>query len=212
MILLRRVSFLAAVLLPLIGSHTVLAADEEVHWSAIAPQDRQVQWQAQDLAASPHMAESFTAPLGYRIERYFWRAQKPAGAFAIVVLRDLTGDDHYLSGPVDLMKFARTVLKGLEAPSPKALDDKDHERQTPAGPAETRRFELGARECLAVGFYAAPEGKAPAKGHALTEGSLRLDGVYCASAGEKMTEERAKATAGALRLGQADEADSSATK
>lgn len=205
MSLLRSLSLLFVAFSLTFGAGLARGADEEVRWSAIPQENQQIHWSAEGLAASPHMAEAFTAPLGYRIERYFWRAQKPAGAFAIVVLRDLTADDHYLSGPVDLMKFARTILKGLEAPSPKSLDDEDRQIDTAAGPAHARRFELGARECLVVGFYAAPSGEASKKGQALTEGSLRVDGVYCASAGEKMTDERAKATAGALRLGDESE-------
>ena len=162
----------------------VAATEEDPRWSAIAADDRKVQWPAENLAATPHLAEGFSGPLGYRVERYFWRAQKPAGAFGIVVLRDLRGDDHYLSGPVDLMKFAVTVLKGLEAPSPQALEARDQLMPTTSGMAHARRFELGARECLAVGFYAGPDGKGSARDAPLTEGSLRLDGVYCATAGE----------------------------
>lgn len=185
----------------LLGVSPVLAADEEKAWDPIATGEQRVRWAADELAATPHIAEVFTAPLGYRLERYFWRAQKPAGAFAIVVLRDLTGDDHYLSGPVDLMKFAATVLNGLEAPTPTALDKADHPQTTPNGAALARRFELGARQCLAIGFYATPTGKQPTKGPMLTEGSIRLDGVYCATAGEKMTEARASAVAHGLTLG-----------
>src|SRR3546814_11287880 len=97
------------------------------------------------------MAESFTAPLGYRLERYLWKAQKPAGTFAIAVLRDLTEDDHYFSGPVDLMKFATTVLKGLEAPVPKALDAADRKVTTAAGVAMHRRLELGPPQGIGDG-------------------------------------------------------------
>lgn len=189
----------------MIAAAPALAADDDPRWAAIGVEDRKVHWAADSLAATPHLAEGFAGPLGYRVERYFWRAQKPAGAFAIVVLRDLTGDDHYLSGPVDLMKFAVTVLKGLEAPSPQALEAKDQLLPTTSGVAAARRFELGARQCLAVGLYAGPDGKGGAKDAPLAEGSLRLDGVYCATAGEKMTKERAAATALVLRIGMADE-------
>lgn len=188
----------------LLCSAPVYAADTDKPWDPIPLDEQQVRWAAEGLAATPHMAEVFTAPLGYRLERYFWRAQKPAGAFAIVVLRDLTGDEHYLSGPVDLMKFATTVLKGLEAPTPQALEKADHTQATPNGAATARRFELGARQCLAIGFYASPNGKQPAKAAVLTEGSIRLDGVYCATAGEKMTSTRASAVAQGLMLGRED--------
>jgi hypothetical protein len=198
-LLLRKCAVSLALLLSAVSAH---AAEGDKSWDPIALDEQQVRWAADELAATPHMAEVFTAPLGYRLERYFWRAQKPAGAFAIVVLRDLTGDDHYLSGPVDLMKFATTVLKGLEAPTPKALDKADHAEATPNGLASALRFELGARQCLVIGFYAAPNGKPPAKSIMLTEGSIRVDGVYCATAGEKMTSARASAVAQGLTLGR----------
>lgn len=186
------------------------ASEEDPRWSAIGAEDRKVHWSAESLAATPHLAEGFSGPLGYRVERYFWRAQKPAGAFGIVVLRDLRGDDHYLSGPVDLMKFAVTVLTGLEAPSPQALEPKDQALPTASGMAYARRFELGARECLALGFYAGPDGKGSSKDAPLAEGSMRLDGVYCATAGEKMTAGRAAATAQSLRIGLAEQGKSAA--
>ena len=200
------IRFLLAFLAVLGSAAPAAAGQEDPRWSAIGAEDRKVQWPAESLAATPHLAEGFSGPLGYRVERYFWRAQKPAGAFGIVVLRDLRGDDHYLSGPVDLMKFAVTVLKGLEAPSPQALEAKDQLLRTASGMAHARRFELGARECLAIGLYAGPDGKGNTKDMPLTEGSLRLDGVYCATAGEKMTPERAAAAAQALRIGLAEEA------
>lgn len=190
----------------------VAAADDDPRWSPMDASERKVQWPADNLAATPHLAEGFSGPLGYRVERYFWRAQKPAGAFSIVVLRDLTGDDHYLSGPVDLMKFAVTVLKGLEAPTPQAMEAKDQPVRTDSGMAHARRFELGARQCLAVGFYAGPDGRGSPKEAPLTEGSMRLDGVYCATAGEKMTAERAAATAQSLRIGMAQDAKAGAGK
>lgn len=188
----------------------VAAAEGDTSWSAIDAAERKVQWPADNLAATPHLAEGFSGPLGYRVERYFWRAQKPAGAFGIVVLRDLTGDDHYLSGPVDLMKFAVTVLKGLEAPTPQALEAKDRPLPTASGMAYARRFELGARQCLAVGFYAGPDGRGSPKDAPLTEGSMRLDGVYCATAGEKMTAERAAAVVQSLRIGMPEAAKAAA--
>lgn len=184
------------------ASIPAVAADDDTRWSSIESDSRKVQWTAENLAATPHLAEGFSGPLGYRVERYFWRAQQPGGAFAIVVLRDLRGDDHYLSGPVDLMKFAVTVLKGLEAPSPQALEPKDSVTATASGMAAARRFELGARQCVATGLYAGPDGKGSSKEVPLSEGPLRLDGVYCATAGEKMSPERAAATVLALRIGE----------
>jgi len=179
-----------------------LAADEDARWSPIDPDSRKVEWAAEHLAATPHLAEGFSGPLGYRVERYFWRAQQPGGAFAIVVLRDLRGDDHYLSGPIDLMKFAGTILKGLEAPSPQALEPEAHNTPTASGMAVARRFELGARQCVATGLYAGPDGRGSSKDVPLSEGPLRLDGVYCAAAGEKMTPERSVATVATLRIGE----------
>lgn len=200
------IRFLWTFLVLLGAAAPAVATEEDSRWSAVGAEDRKAHWAAESLAATPHLAEGFSGPLGYRVERYFWRAQKPAGAFGIVVLRDLRGDDHYLSGPVDLMKFAVTVLKGLEAPSPQALEARDQLLRTASGMAHARRFELGARECLAIGLYAGPDGKGSVKEAPLTEGSLRLDGVYCATAGEKMTPERAAATAQALRIGVPEEA------
>ncbi len=201
------IRFLLTLLVAFSITAPAVAADEDSRWSPIDAGDRKVQWPAENLAATPHLAEGFSGPLGYRVERYFWRAQKPAGAFGIVVLRDLTGDDHYLSGPVDLMKFAVTVLKGLEAPKPEALEAKDAVLSTASGRAYARRFELGARQCLALGFYAGPDGKGSPKDAPLPEGSIRLDGVYCATAGEEMTAERAAAAARALRIGPPPEAE-----
>lgn len=191
-----------ALLGPLIAAAPALAADDETRWTPIEPDSRKVEWPAESLAAMPHLAEGFSGPLGYRVERYFWRAQQPGGAFAIVVLRDLRGDDHYLSGPVDLVKFAATVLKGLEAPGPQALEPKDRIAATASGMAATRRFELGARQCVAAGLYAGPDGKGSSKETPLSEGPIRLDGVYCATAGEKMSEARAATTVSALRIGE----------
>lgn len=175
-------------------------ADDVSRWTEISPANRRIDWPAAGLAPAPQMAESFTAPLGYRLERYLWKAQKPAGTFAIAVLRDLTEDDHYLSGPVDLMKFATTVLKGLEAPVPKALDTADRKVTTAAGIAMTRRFELGPRQCMVLGLYAAPNGKPAKADEPLTEGSLRMDSVYCAAAGQPLSAEQAAAAAASLKM------------
>ncbi len=171
------------------------AADEhDLRWEPLRAAQQRVGWIAEGLTAAPQIAETFTAPMGYRVERYLWKAQKPAGAFALAVLRDLSEDDHYLSGPVDLMKFATTMLKGLEAPSPKALEATDQKVAAGHGPVLARRFELGLRQCLVLGFYAEPQAKpngpAAARTEPLHEGSLRLDGVYCASAGQPLTSQQ----------------------
>ncbi len=170
------------------------------HWEPLKAADQRIGWQAEGLTATPHIAETFTAPMGYRIERYFWKAQKPAGSFALAVLRDLSEDDHYLSGPVDLVKFATTALKGLEAPKPKAMDPADSKILTGNGPLLTRRFELGTRQCVALGFYAQPQAKSAAKDEPLAEGSLRLDGIYCAAASQPLTPEQVLAYAAGLKL------------
>jgi len=191
---------IAATLLVLSGCIAAARAETASTWTEIDPADRRITWPAAGLTEAPQMAESFMAPLGYRLERYLWKAQKPAGTFAIAVLRDLTEDDHYLSGPVDLMKFATAVLKGLEAPVPKALEDKDRRLGTTAGIGLSRRFALGPRQCMVLGLYAAPNGKPARTDEPLTEGSLRMDGVYCAAAGQPLTGEQAAAVAANLKL------------
>lgn len=180
----------------------------DARWEAVKAADQRVRWEAEGLTASPQMAEAFSSPLGYRIDRYLWKAQKPAGSFAIAVLRDLSEEDHYLSGPVDLIKFATTVLKGLEAPKPQASEPKDVKVATANGPLLTRRFDLGTRQCVALGFYAQPQVQATgnaakpaaAREEPLTEGSLRLDGVYCAAAGRPLTFEQVLAYAAGIKL------------
>jgi hypothetical protein len=181
------------------------AADEtDVRWEAIRAAEQRVRWEAEGLTATPQSAESFTSPLGYRLERYLWKAQKPAGSFAIAVLRDLSEEDHYLSGPVDLIRFATAVLKGLEAPKPQASEPKDAKLPTPNGPVLSRRFDLGMRQCVALGFYAQPQATGSqaklAKDEPLAEGSLRLDGVYCAAAGRPLTGEQVLAYAAGIKL------------
>lgn len=192
----------------------VLASDEtDVRWEPLSATGQRVRWEAEGLTAAPQIAESFSSPLGYRLERYLWKAQKPAGSFALAVLRDLSEEDHYLSGPVDLIRFATTVLNGLEAPKPQATQSKDEKLATPNGPVLTRRFDLGTRQCVALGFYAQPQtaesgsglqAKA-AKDEPLTEGSQRLDGVYCATAGRPLTPEQVLAYAAGVKLMQRKE-------
>jgi hypothetical protein len=193
-----RRAFAACFLIALVAG--AARAEDVSRWTEIGPADRRIDWPAAGLAPTPQVAESFVAPLGYHLERYLWKAQKPAGTFAIAVLRDLSEDDHYLSGPVDLMKFATTVLKGLEAPVPKTLDNADRKLTTPAGIALGRRFELGPRQCMVLGLYAAPNGKPAKTGEPLTEGNLRLDSVYCATAGQPLTADQAAAAAASLSL------------
>jgi hypothetical protein len=185
------------------------AADEnDVRWEPLREPDQRVRWEAEGLTTTPQIAESFASPLGYRLERYLWKAQKPAGSFALAVLRDLSEEDHYLSGPVDLIRFATTVLNGLEAPKPEASQAKDEKLATPNGPVLSRRFDLGTRQCVALGFYAQPqtsEGTSglqakAAKDEPLTEGSQRLDGVYCATAGRPLTPEQVLAYAVGVKL------------
>ncbi|WP_300300862.1 hypothetical protein [Ferrovibrio sp.] len=198
---MRRLPFFLAVLL---FACPVAADEHESQWEALRAARQRVGWTAEGLTPAPQIAETFTAPMGYRVERYLWKAQKPAGAFALAVLRDLSDDDHYLSGPVDLMKFATTVLKGLEAPTPRALEQSDIRVATGNGPVLTRRFELGLRQCLVLGFYAEPQGKqdgpVAAKEEPLAEGSLRLDGVYCATAGQPLTPQQVLAYAAGMKL------------
>lgn len=204
--------FLSAVILAC-GLSSAVAADDATRWSPLDPAEMRIVWPAAELVAAPQVAESFVAPMGYRVERYLWKAQKPAGTFAIAVLRDLTDDDHYLSGPVDLMKFATAMLRGLEAPTPKALENSERKLVTGNGPALARLFELGPRQCLVLGFYSLASGKPPADAEPLKEGSLRLDGVYCAAAGQPLTGEQAMQAASALKLShEATEADTKAAK
>lgn len=198
---MRRLHLALAILLT---AGPVAADEHDSRWEPLRMVQQRVGWTAEGLTAAPQIAETFTAPMGYRVERYLWKAQKPAGAFALAVLRDLSEDDHYLSGPVDLMKFATTVLKGLEAPTPKALEATDQKLVTGHGPVLARRFELGLRQCLVLGFYAGPQdkpnGPSVAKGEPLTEGSLRLDGVYCAAAGQPLTPQQVLAYAAGMKL------------
>lgn len=205
--------FAIATLLSLAGlsasAPTWAADDPPVRWEGIRATEQRVRWDAEGLTTPPQMAESFASPLGYRLERYLWKAQKPAGSFAIAVLRDLSEEDHYLSGPVDLIKFATSVLKGLEAPRPQAVEAKDVKVVTPNGPVLSRRFDLGTRQCVALGFYAQPQATSSqakvAKEDPLAEGSLRLDGVYCASAGRPLTSEQVLAYAAGVKLLQKKE-------
>ena len=192
-----RVASLALVLVALTAT---VRAEDVSRWTEISPSARRIDWTAAGLTPASEVAESFVAPLGYRLERYLWKAQKPAGTFAIAVLRDLTEDDHYLSGPVDLMKFATTVLKGLEAPVPKALDTGDEQLTTGTGVAMARRFELGPRQCMVVGLYADPNGQPAKAGAPLTEGNLRMDGVYCAAAGQPLSADQAATVAASLKM------------
>lgn len=185
------------------------ASDEnDVRWEPLQATEQRVRWEAEGLTETSQIAESFSSPLGYRLERYLWKAQKPAGSFAIAVLRDLSDEDHYLSGPVDLIRFATTVLNGLEAPKPQASERKDTRLATPNGTVLSRRFDLGARQCVALGFYAQQQiadsnsGKQAkaVRDEPLNEGSLRLDGVYCAMAGRPLTPEQVLAYAAGMRL------------
>jgi hypothetical protein len=198
---IRRLILAILLLAPL----PALAADEaDVRWEALASGEQRVRWEAGGLTTSPQIAESFSSPLGYRLERYLWKAQKPAGSFAVAVLRDLSGEDQYLSGPVDLIRFATTILNGLEAPKPRATQARDEKLPTPNGPVLGRRFELGTRQCVALGFYAQPQVTSKeakvAKEDPLAEGSQRLDGVYCANAGRPLTQDQVLAYAAGLKL------------
>lgn len=210
---MKPVRFFLAACLALIAAPSLASDEGDVRWEAIKAADQRVRWEAEGLDKAPQMAESFSSPLGYRLERYLWKAQKPGGSFAIAVLRDLSEEDHYLSGPVDLIKFSTAVLKGLEAPKPQAIDTKDVKVATPNGPLFSRRFDLGTRQCVALGFYAQPQvlsGAAStqaklAKDEPVAEGSLRLDGVYCATAGQPLTPEQVIAYAAGVKLLQKKE-------
>lgn len=205
---MRLLHVIAGVAVVLSAVSTRAADESDVRWEPLQATEQRVRWEAEGLTAAPQIAESFSSPLGYRLERYLWKAQKPAGSFAIAVLRDLSEEDHYLSGPVDLIRFATTVLNGLEAPKPRASEPKDVKLATPNGAVPTRRFDLGTRQCVALGFYAQPqtaEGSSglqakAAKGEPLSEGSQRLDGVYCATAGRPLTAEQVLAYAAGVKL------------
>lgn len=204
--LFRHIAVTCLILSPLAAQ----ASDEtDVRWEAIGVAAQRVHWEAEGLTAAPQIAESFSSPLGYRLERYLWKAQKPAGSFAIAVLRDLSEEDHYLSGPVDLIRFATTVLNGLEAPKPQASQPQDAKIATPNGAVLSRRFDLGTRQCVALGFYAQPQMTSSqaklAKDEPLAEGSQRLDGVYCATAGRPLTNEQVLAYAAGVKLLQKKE-------
>ncbi len=205
---MRLLRFLTVAAIALTAVSAQAADESDVRWEPLREPDQRVRWEAEGLTFAPQIAESFASPLGYRLERYLWKAQKPAGSFALAVLRDLSGEDHYLSGPVDLIRFATTVLNGLEAPKPQAGQAKDEKLATPNGPVLSRRFDLGTRQCVALGFYAQPqtaEGTSglqakAAKDEPLTEGSQRLDGVYCATAGRPLTPEQVLAYAVGVKL------------
>ncbi len=205
MTLFRRLA-IACLALTLAPVPALASEEADVRWEAIGAEAQRVRWQAEGLTAAPQIAESFSSPLGYRLERYLWKAQKPAGSFAIAILRDLSEEDHYLSGPVDLIKFATTVLNGLEAPKPQASQAQDAKIATPNGAVFSRRFDLGMRQCMAFGFYAQPQSSAQpaklAKDEPLAEGSQRLDGVYCAAAGRPLTAEQVLAYAAGVSLQQ----------
>jgi hypothetical protein len=200
--------FLSIAVVALTATSAQASDESNVRWEPLRESAQRVRWEAEGLTATPQIAESFASPLGYRLERYLWKAQKPAGSFALAVLRDLSEEDHYLSGPVDLIRFATTVLNGLEAPKPQASQAKDEKLATPNGSVLSRRFDLGTRQCVALGFYAQPQtseggsglqAKA-AKNEPLTEGSQRLDGVYCATAGRPLTPEQVLAYAVGVKL------------
>lgn len=205
---MRLLGFISSLAVVLCAVCAQAAEEGDVRWESLQATEQRVRWEAEGLTATPQIAESFSSPLGYRLERYLWKAQKPAGSFAIAVLRDLSEEDHYLSGPVDLIRFATTVLNGLEAPKPRASEPKDVKLATPNGAVPTRRFDLGTRQCVALGFYAQPqtaEGSSglqakAAKGEPLSEGSQRLDGVYCAAAGRPLTPEQVLAYAAGVKL------------
>lgn len=203
---LLRVLSIATVALAAVSAQ---ASDEaDVRWEPLQAPDQRVRWEAEGLTTVPQLAESFSSPLGYRLERYLWKAQKPAGSFALAVLRDLSEEDHYLTGPVDLIRFATTVLNGLEAPKPQPSQARDEKLATPNGPVLSRRFDLGTRHCVALGFYAQPQSAEGSSGlqakaardEPLTEGSQRLDGVYCAAAGRPLTPEQVLAYAAGVKL------------
>lgn len=205
---MRLLHFLSIATVALTAVSAQAADENDVRWEPLREADQRVRWEAEGLTATPQIAESFASPLGYRLERYLWKAQKPAGSFALAVLRDLSEEDHYLSGPVDLIRFATTVLNGLEAPKPEASQAKDEKLATSNGPVLSRRFDLGTRQCVALGFYAQPQTAEGASGlqakatrnEPLTEGSQRLDGVYCAAAGRPLTPEQVLAYAVGVKL------------
>lgn len=176
---------LIAALLLVAGSK---AAPER--WQALRGGEARLLWQAPGLEARAEKAEGMQGQLGYRIERYLWKAQEAGGAFALAALRDFSDSDHYISGKLDAAKTAKLLLKGLETPPVRLLDESDISLPTGLGTGMARRFAVGVRECLGVVLYAGPEAlngdKPKPMAAPLSEGSMRLDALYCAKAGGKL--------------------------
>jgi len=183
----------------LFGCIATTAAMAEERWQALRGPEARVQWPAPGLMPKPEKAEGMVGPLGYRIERYFWKAQETGGSFALVALRDFTETDHYISGRLDVAKSAALLLKGLETPAITALDGEDRKLVTGFGLGVARRLSLGVRECLGLALYGAASGEpVPQKGVPRSEGSLRVDALYCAKAGKPLAVEDLSALAKGL--------------
>lgn len=159
-------------------------------WQALRGGEARLLWQAPGLEARAEKAEGMQGQLGYRIERYLWKAQEPGGAFALAALRDFSDSDHYISGKLDAAKTAQLLLKGLEMPPVQLLDQSDIPLPTGLGIGMARRFAVGVRECLGVVLYAGAEtltgDKLKQMSTPLSEGSMRLDALYCAKVGGKL--------------------------
>lgn len=176
-----------------------LPATADERWQALRGAEARLEWPAPGLMPKAEKAEGMIVPLGYRIERYFWKAQESGGAFALVALRDFTETDHYISGRLDVAKSAALLLKGLETPAITVLDTEDRKLPTGFGLGIARRLSLGVRECLGLALYGAASGEpAPQKGVPLSEGSLRVDALYCAKAGKPLVIEDLPALAKGL--------------
>ncbi len=194
----------------LIAALAVPEARAEERWQVLRGAEARLHWRAPGLQAQPEKAEAMASSIGYRVERYFWKAQETGGAFALAGLRDFTDSEHYIGGRVDLQKSAATLLKGLETPPLKPLDQADRVLFTGLGLASARRFSLGVRECLSLGLYAPsaepaepPSGKT--KAEPMTEGNLRLDALYCAKAGKSLVLEDLPELAKSLGVKQTGE-------
>ncbi len=185
-------------------------------WQALLGGAARLTWQAPGLDARAERAEGMQGQLGYRIERYLWKAQEPGGAFALAALRDFSESDHYISGKLDAARTAALLLKGLETPATTLLDAKDHVVPTGLGLGHARRFALGVRECLGIALYAgtgdaAADTKADAKAVPPSEGSMRLDALYCAKAGGKLLESELSALSKGLAVAPPDDKPALAT-
>lgn len=186
-----KAGWIAGIALVLVSSGTPGAQEAASRWEPLPDVAVSVTWQADGLASRPQMAEVFDAPMGYRIERYFWKADKPGSSFAIAVLRDVGEGGFLLRGPVDLAKFATTVLRTLDSAAPEVIEPADWRAETRSGPVWARLLRFGQRRCVVFGAFAGGSQNEPRDADPPAEGSRRLEGLYCAGTGAEF--ERAQA-------------------